>query len=153
MRGGYYSMNELHGYMPASIPKPLGYGKFNAEDPSTYYIYNFIRFKEKNLDAQILCTGIVNLHRSSTSTHGKFRFHVRTCNGRTPQPTQWEDSWTSLFTKMITYIISEDIKINGPWPEFERLGESITRVVIPRLIGILEPDGRYIKPCLTYEDL
>ena len=154
MRGEYYSMNELHSYMPASIPKPLGYGKFNAEGPSTYYIlYDFIKFKEKDLDAEILCTKIVNLHRSSTSPKGKFGFHVRTCNGRTPQPTEWDDSWTSFFTKMITYIMAEDIKINGPWPEFERLGESITRVVIPRLIGVLERDGRYIKPCLIHGDL
>ena len=77
MQDEYYSMNELHGYMAASLPKPLGYGKFIAEGPSTYFIlYDFVKFKEKDLDAEILCTKIVDLHRSSTSPNGKFGFQV-----------------------------------------------------------------------------
>ena len=83
----------------------------------------------------------------------KFGFHVRTCNGRTPQATEWDSSWTSFSAKFVVQVMAEDFKTNGSWPELERAGaRMMVSHVIPRLVGALETEGRNVKPCLIHAD-
>ena len=51
------------------------------------------------------------------------------------------------------HILSEDLRINGPWPELAQVGATTISRVIPRLIGALEREGRNVKPCLIHADL
>lgn len=154
MEGEYWAMTELYKTIPEACPKPLARGKFETESPATYFfLCNFVDMSNQVPDPDRLCACIIELHRKSLSPTGKFGFHVRTCNGRTPQATEWDSSWTSFFTKFMVHVMAEDFKTNGPWPELERVEERIVSHVIPRLIGALETDGRSVKPCLIHADL
>ncbi len=147
-------MTELYQVIPSSIPKPLAHGKFVTEEPPIHFLLSeYVDMTKDNSDPEILCAKIVELHRKSVSPKGKFGFKVWTCNGRTPQAVEWDDSWTSLFRKMMIHVLAEDIKANGRWPEYERVGKTIFSDVIPRLIGALERDVRGMEPCLVQGDL
>ena len=154
MEGEYWAMTELYTTIPAAIPKPLARGKFKAKTPATYFfLCEFAEMSNQVPDPDRLCARIIELHRKSVSPTGKFGFHVRTCNGRTPQATEWDISWTSFFTKFMVHVIAEDFKTNGVWPELEMTGARVISHVIPRLVGALESDGRSVKPCLIHADL
>ena len=45
-----------------------------------------------------------------------------------------------------------DIEANGVWPELEAAAEQVITGVIPRLLGILQSDGRELKPSLIHGD-
>lgn len=154
MEGEYWAMMELYKTIPTAIPKPVARGKFKSECPPTYFfLCEFMDMSNQVPDPEKLCAKVVELHRNSVSPTGKFGFHVRTCNGRTPQATEWDSSWTSYFTKFMVHVMFEDVKANGSWPELEAVGEILIYQVIPRLIGALEKDGRSVKPCLIHADL
>ena len=154
MGGEYWAMMELYNTFPAAIPKPLARGKLRTEDPATYFFLSeFAETSDQVPDPDRLCALISDLHRKSVSPTGKFGFYVRTRNGRTPQATEWDSSWTSFFAKFMVHVMAEDIKTNGSWPELERTSARIVSHVIPRLIGALESEGRCVKPCLIHGDL
>lgn len=97
---------------------------------------------------------IADLHKTSVSPTGKFGFHLPTYDGWQPQEVgQWEDSWATCFTTLLKGLWELDAKMNGNWSELDTAMETTLSTVIPRLIGILERDGRSIKPCLIHGDL
>ena len=154
MEGEFWAMTELYKTIPTAIPKPLARGKFQIGNPPTYFfLCDFVDMSNQVPDPDKLCALIIDLHRNSVSPTGKFGFHVRTCNGRTPQAVEWESSWTTCFTNMMVQVMADDFETNGPWPELEQVGASIISRVIPRLIGAVERDGRSVKPCLIHADL
>ncbi len=154
MEGEYWAMTELYNTIPSAIPKPVARGKFKTENPATYFfLCDFVDMIDQVPDPDALCARIIELHRNSVSPTGKFGFHVRTCNGRTPQATEWESSWTSFFTKFMVHVLAEDVKTNGSWPELDQVGERTISHVIPRLLLPLESDGRSVKPSLIHADL
>jgi len=154
MEGEYWAMTELFKTIPTAIPKPIARGRFQTERPPTFFfLCDFVDMSDQVPDPDKLCALIIDLHRNSVSPTGQFGFHVRTCNGRTPQAVEWESSWTTCFTNMMIHVIAEDFNTNGPWPELERVATTITSRVIPRLIGAVERDGRSVKPCLIHADL
>ena len=139
MEGEFWAITELHKTIPANIPKPIARGKFDKGSPATYFfLTEFIDMSDQAPDPNRLCSTIVDLHRNSVSPTGKFGFHVRTCNGRTPQATEWDNSWTSFFAKFMKHVLAEDVKTNGTWAELEKFGQRTVDLVIPRLIGALE---------------
>ena len=154
MEGEYWAMTELYKTMPSLVPKPLARGKLQSESPETYFfLCDFVDMSDQLPDPDRLCTSIAELHRNSISPTGKFGFHVRTCNGRTPQATEWDSSWTSFFTKFMSHVMTCDFETNGPWEELEKVEQRTLSYVVPRLIGALEADGRSVKPCLIHADL
>ena len=154
MEGEFAAMTELYNTMPSFVPKPLGHGKFRSPDPPTFFfLCDFVEISGGLPDPEKLCARLAALHRDSMSPTGKFGFHIRTCQGKTPQATEWESSWTTFFTKSMTYMMELDFATNGPWEDLERVEERTLSHVIPRLIGVLEKDGRSIKPCLIHADL
>ncbi|KFY94424.1 hypothetical protein V500_03272 [Pseudogymnoascus sp. VKM F-4518 (FW-2643)] len=77
-----------------------------------------------------------------------------TYDGWQPQEVgQWDDSWTSCFARLLKGLWELDAKMNGNWTELDTAMETTLAEVIPRLVGILERDGRSIKPCLIHGDL
>ena len=139
MEGEFWAMTELHKTIPANTPRPIARGKFEKETPPTYFLLcEFMEMSDELPDPERLCVLVNELHSNSVSPTGKFGFHVRTCNGRTPQATEWDDSWTSFFTELLEHAVAEDAKVNGAWTDMERVGQRLLEVVIPRLIGALE---------------
>ena len=154
MEGEYAAMKELYTTMPSFVPEPLGQGTFHSPDPPTFFfLSDFIEMSGGLPDPENLCARLAALHRDSVSPTGKFGFHIRTCQGRTPQATEWESSWTTFFTKSMDYMMKLDLATNGLWEDLERVEKKTLAHVIPRLIGVLEKDGRSIKPCLIHGDL
>jgi fructosamine-3-kinase len=82
-----------------------------------------------------------------------FGFHTTTCQGATPQDIKWESSRTIFFTKLLQHILARDTNVNGPWTDLEVLSQRAIDIVIPRLVGVLERDGRNVKPNLIHADL
>ena len=99
------------------------------------------------------CSRLAQLHHTSESPTGKFGFHVTTCHGRFPQLVEWESSWTSFVTKPLGDVLCRDLAKNGPWPALEKMSHRVLTAVLPRLLGILESEGRTVKPSLIHGDL
>lgn len=97
---------------------------------------------------------IADLHKKSVSPPGKFGFHLPTFDGWQPQEVgQWDDPWTSCFARLLKGLWELDAKMNGNWTELDAAMEATIAEVIPRFVGILERDGRSIKPCLIHGDI
>ncbi|KAG6988860.1 hypothetical protein G7Y79_00069g096520 [Physcia stellaris] len=154
MQGEFNAMKEIHKTMPEFVPKPLSWGKYRVGNPDTYYfLQEFLEMSNRLPEPKQLCSKLAQLHKNSVSPTGKFGFHVTTCNGRTPQEVSWESTWTLFFSKLLRHVANIDFEVNGMWEALEILENRIFGQVIPRLIGILESDGRSIKPCLIHADL
>ena len=139
MEGEFWAMTELYKTIPTNIPRPVARGRFERQTPPTYFfLCEFVEMLDDVPDPSRLCSTIANLHKISVSPTGKFGSSVHTCNGRTPQATEWDGSWTSFFGGMMKHVMAEDFKTNGVWLEMENIGQKIVDLVIPRLIGALE---------------
>ncbi|KAI4663029.1 uncharacterized protein J4E79_004341 [Alternaria viburni] len=82
-----------------------------------------------------------------------FGFHVPTVCGKFVRTTKWEKTWTACFTNLLNDVIKYDNETNGHWPEFDAACKQVIAVVIPRLLGALQSDGRNIEPVLIHGDL
>ncbi|MCJ1232159.1 hypothetical protein MMC14_000108 [Varicellaria rhodocarpa] len=154
LKGEYYAMVELWKTVPSLVPKAIGYGKFKVESPTTYFLLiEFVNISDRLPDPAKLGAQIAELHRTSISPTGKFGFNVPTYDGRLPQTVDWDSSWTSFFGNLLRGILELDIKVNGKWNDLEEMVEKTVNIVLPRLIGILESNGRTLKPCLIHGDL
>lgn len=58
-----------------------------------------------------------------------------------------------LYRKQLENMIRMDLEKHGEWPEFSRICGLILDIVIPRLLGPLQSNGRIIKPCLIHGHL
>jgi protein-ribulosamine 3-kinase len=154
MEGEFNAMTELYKTMPSFVPKPLTWGKFKLSSPETYFfLCDFIDMDDRLPDPMQLCSRLAHLHRTSVSPTGKFGFHIPTCHGRYPQQVEWDSSWASFFAKLLADALRLDIEMNGRWKELERVSDRVLTRVIPRLLGVLQAEGREIKPCLIHGDL
>ncbi|KAI4212673.1 MAG: hypothetical protein LQ351_004564 [Letrouitia transgressa] len=154
MEGEFNAMTELYKTVPSLVPQPHAWGKFKIQQPSTYFfLCDFIDMRNQLPDPARLCSRIAELHRVSVSPTGKFGFHISTYHGKYPQSVQWNDNWASFFKNLLQDALRADLEANGPWPEFEKVSERTLNKVIPRLLGVLQENGRIIKPSLIHGDL
>jgi fructosamine-3-kinase len=154
MEAEHNAMVELYQTMPTFVPKPHTWGKYREIHVNTYFFLSqFVEMSDRVPDPNQLCSKLAQLHRNSVSPTGQFGFHITTYQGRSPQATAWESSWTTFFTKLLKFAIDLDFKTNGPWEELDILEKRVISQVIPRLIGNLERDGRSVKPCLIHGNL
>ncbi|GAW17445.1 hypothetical protein ANO14919_069020 [Xylariales sp. No.14919] len=72
---------------------------------------------------------------------------------RLERTVTWEKSWAASFTHQLKDVIGYDNETNGAWPELEAACNQLIDKVIPRLLGVLQSDGRDIKPSLIHGDL
>ncbi|KAL8962675.1 MAG: hypothetical protein Q9193_000957 [Seirophora villosa] len=87
------------------------------------------------------------------SPNRKFGFHVPTFHGNLPTYTDWEASWTVVYTKILGRAIDIDQSKSDPGPAFTAVRKLLFDYVIPRLLDPLSGQGRSIKPCLVHGDL
>jgi len=154
MEGEFNAMSELYKTMPSFVPKPYAWGEVKRPDPRTYFfLCDFIDMSNQLPEPDQFCARLAELHRISVSPTGKFRFHIATCHGKFPQFVNWDSNWASFFSKLLADILQLDLEQNGRWKELENVSERVLTHVIPRLLGVLQANGRVLKPCLIHGDL
>ncbi|CAJ2501121.1 Uu.00g039740.m01.CDS01 [Anthostomella pinea] len=131
--GEWESSRYIHGIMPDFIPTPLGFGKYKAKGPATYfYLSDFVDMDVTTApDPMEFTTRLANMHQISRSPTGKFGFHITTCDGKMAHTVEWQDSWAEFYKKLLLGVCE----------------------VIPRLLGVLQENGRQIKPSIIHGDL
>lgn len=155
LNGEYESSKIIHGLMNDFLPKPFGFGKYKTPYPATYfYLSEFVDMDVTTApDPAEFTKRLAQLHQASNSPSGQFGFDVQTCDGQVAHTVDWQDSWATFFTKLLVGVCEKDLVTNGPWPEMERATKQLVNVVIPRLLGPLQADGRVLKPCIIHGDL
>ncbi|PGH14323.1 hypothetical protein AJ79_03145 [Helicocarpus griseus UAMH5409] len=154
LKGEYTGMLELYNTAPHMIPKPYGWGRVASEPCLFFYVCDYIPLTQAMPDPVKLAKLVADLHKNSESPTGKFGFYLPTYDGWQAQDVgHWDDSWTSCFARLLKGLWELDADMNGHWDELDSAMEITLGKVIPRLIGILEQDGRSIKPCLIHGDL
>ncbi|KAL9122772.1 MAG: hypothetical protein Q9187_000670 [Circinaria calcarea] len=138
--------------IPTLVPKPYGYGQFYSKE-MYFFLCQFLDISDRLPDPVRLGARLAELHQTSVSPTGKFGFHVPTYDGKLPQIVGWDSSWSSFFGNLLAGILRLDVKVNGTWKELEDIVEKTIVRVIPRLLGVLESNGRTVKPCLIHGDL
>ncbi|KAK2017515.1 hypothetical protein LZ32DRAFT_614231 [Colletotrichum eremochloae] len=101
-----------------------------------------------------LCYRIATIHRDSVSPiPNKFGFPTYTYHNNIPQLADWDSDWARFFAKMLKHACELETATHGPWlsrhPGFATLFEQ----TIPRLLGALQSEGRFIKPSLVHGNL
>jgi protein-ribulosamine 3-kinase len=154
LEGEFKAMSELFKTMPTLVPRPFAWGKLQLQSPPTYFfLCEFVNISDSLPDPVKLGKCLAELHKESVSPTGQFGFYVPTYDGRLPQITDWESSWTLFFGRLLAGIYQLDIDTNGTWKELDDMMDQTLRHVIPRLLGALESNGRTVKPCLIHGDL
>ena len=155
MRGEYTSVTEILKVVPGLLPAPRGWGKFkNADSPTYFYLSNFVEIDVVSApDPSQFTARVAQLHQTSTSPNGKFGCHVATCEGKMAHTVEWEESWAAFYAKLLRGVAKLDTEANGPLPKLEAAIDNVVERVIPRLLGVLQSDGRHLNPSLTHGDL
>ncbi|KAI1879633.1 hypothetical protein JX265_002587 [Neoarthrinium moseri] len=154
LKGEFIGMAELHRLAPEMVPRPIAQGKLEVASPATYFLLiEFKNFIPGLPDAAKLGARLAALHERSESPDGKFGFHVQTYDGARLQAIAPDSSWTSFFSKLLAEAYRQDAETNGVWPELALVHSRVQSHLIPRLIGVLESEGRTVKPTLIHGDL
>ena len=154
IEGEFCAMSELYKVAPAFTPRPHLLGTCPlGSDTAHFLLSQWIDMENSMPEPNQLCSKSAQLHLNSASPTDQFGFHVATCQGRTLQAVDWARSWTTFFAALLRRVTRLDFEINGDWDALQKLEERVISDVIPRLIGILEEDGRSVKPSLIHADL
>ncbi|KAI3393387.1 hypothetical protein diail_4316 [Diaporthe ilicicola] len=152
--GEYTGMKELYKSAPTLVARPIGWGKLKSMVPPTYFL--LMEFRDLVLglpNPAKLGKGLAEMHMNSESPTGMFGFGIQTFDGARLQSVAWDPSWTSFFSKLLAEAYRQDTETNGEWPELKLVFERVQSHLIPRLIGVLETDGKSVTPCLIHGDL
>lgn len=153
MKGEFTSLCTIYDIFPDRVPKPFGWGELKST-PGTYFVLmDFLQLDSSLPDPAEFAQVVTDLHKGGTSPNGKFGFSIPNCHGKKVQEHYWDDNWCRYFTNLITAFFDEEIRINGPYPEFERAFGILRQHVIPRLLEPLQAEGRTLTPSLVHGDL
>ncbi|KAI3393017.1 hypothetical protein diail_4896 [Diaporthe ilicicola] len=150
--GEFACMKELEGAAPSLVPKAKAAGKC-IDSEGAFFLCDYLEIDHRPANPEQLGKKIAELHRASVSPTGNFGFHLTPYDGKLPLAAEWDSSWTSFYTKLLSGVYELDRKVNGPWPELDDAMELTLKTVIPRLLDRLTEDGRAVKPCLIHGDL
>lgn len=100
-----------------------------------------------------LMSRLAEMHTNGNSPNGMFGFPVQTTCGIQARTATWTKTWAECYKIQLMDVIKYNNKTNGPWPEHELACKQLLDVVIPRLLGALQSDGRVLKPSLVHGDL
>ncbi|TAQ85529.1 hypothetical protein B7494_g6129 [Chlorociboria aeruginascens] len=151
--GEYVSMATIKAVAPDLVPTPRGRGKFKSSE-TYFFLGDFIEMDPTVIPTpEQLTSRLVELHRSSPSPNGMFGFPVTTFDGPSSQLVGWEKSWAKFWSKLFRHVLDINNESCGVWPELEIVAKQLIDVVVPRLLGTLQSDGRQIQPVLIHGDL
>lgn len=152
--GEYHSLRLIASNPATSSPKPVSWGKYQFDgQPETFFVVS--TFHDMDLetapDPARFAAHTAAMH-DVTSPNGKFGFEVTTACGRVERTVAWESSWAVSFSHLFRNAFEADIATNGSWPAFDLAYNQMLELVIPRLLGALQSDGRHIRPALVHGD-
>ncbi|CAG8973757.1 hypothetical protein HYALB_00007707 [Hymenoscyphus albidus] len=155
IEGEYHSVVAIDSLVPGLVPKAIGWGSYGTSGRTTFfYLGDFVVMDlDSPPDPTRFASLIAELHRKGASLNGLFGFPVATVCGKMQRPVSWEQSWAKSFTNHLQAIIDYDNKANKPWHEYDAACKQLIEVVIPRLLGVLQTEGRQITPTLIHGDL
>lgn len=155
MEGEYHSVSAINAVVPGLSPQAAGWGQYDVGDTAYYFFVG--DFHDMDLaaapDPVEFAAQVAALHQGGISPNGMFGFPVTTVIGKMERTVTWESSWATSFTHQLKDVIKFDNDTNGPWPELDAACNQLIKVVIPRLLGVLQSDGRQITPTLIHGDL
>ena len=154
-KGDFHSASAIYNVVPALLPRAAGWGEYHDGGSQVYFFLGDFHDLDFTIapDPVKLTAQIAELHQRGTSSSGMFGFPVPTVCGRMERTVTWEKSWARSFTHQLRDVIKYDNETNGPWPEYDAACKQLIDVVIPRLLGALQSDGRTITPALIHGDL
>lgn len=154
MNGEFQSANDIDNACPGLVPKAIGWGKYINGDATVFFFLG--DFHDMDLSTAPEPAGfaakIAEMH-SSTSPNGLFGYSVPTVIGIMERTVDWETSWAKSFTNQLQDVIGYDNETNGVWPALDAACRQLIDAVIPRLLGVLQTEGRQIAPALVHGDL
>ena len=154
LEGEFNSMCELYKTAPKFVPKPYTWGKLTVSSPDMYYfLCDFIEMTSQTPDPFQLCTKIVQMHQASKSPTNQFGFHINTCQGNLPQQTTWNPGWVDFCIQLAKGAMQLKRVRNGTWKNLEQVVDHLIIHVVPQVLGLLEAEGRVVKPTLIHGDL
>ena len=153
--GEYHSASAIAALVPGLVPKATGWGEFQSSESQVFFFLGDFHDMDFSVAPEPVhfMSQIAELHRKGTSPNGMFGFSVATVCGRMERTVTWEKSWAKSFTHQLKDVIGYDNAANGPWPEYDVACKQLIHVVIPKLLGALQSDGREITPTLIHGDL
>lgn len=165
-------MRALHAVMPELVPRPVGMGKYEADQdqdqaaaassPDTSTWFFLCEFKDMipitathKPDLSQFTALIAQLHHRGVSPDGKFGFPVPTYGGRLPMQHPVSDTWEALFTNVLATTWDAEERTQGVDEEMRALRVAMMEKVVPRLLRPLEEEGTGGKlvPRLVHSDL
>jgi hypothetical protein len=155
MKGAFEAEQALYNYIPAVVPKPVGWGT-NARDPNThFYLCEFVEMYDQVPSAKDWATIVSVLHLASKgkSSTGQFGFHVTTHLANVPINNLWNPSWEVFWAQQMRSLFDQEESVNGRDEALAELRAAYFDKAIPRYLGPLESEGRSITPCLLHSDL
>ncbi|KAK5309137.1 hypothetical protein LTR70_010576 [Exophiala xenobiotica] len=154
MNGEFASMSAIAQYLPEFVPRPCAWGQFERGPADTYFfLLEFVDIATGAPEPKLFCSQLARLHTESVSPTGKFGFHEISCHGPNWQNTEWHDSWSAYFTRLLDQFFYRDVEHNGHNESYEEQYETLKNVTIPRILEPLQSEGRVLKPSLIHGDL
>ncbi|KAK2615019.1 hypothetical protein N8I77_001798 [Diaporthe amygdali] len=155
LRGEYESSKFIWNLMNDFLPKPYGFGRYKVSHPPTYfYLAEFVNMNVTTApDPAEFTQRLAQMHKMSKSPTGKFGFTTQTCDGQIAHTVDWKEKWSDFYRELLMGVCKKDVETNGPWPEMELAAKHVADVIIPRLLGPLQENGRTLKPCIIHGDL
>lgn len=151
-QGEFESLKAMYAIVPTFIPEVYKWGHLKS-GPGYFLLAEFRQVGQQPPDPPRFTMRVAELHYNSESPNGKFGFHVPTFHGNLPTYTDWEASWTVMYTKILGRAMDIDQSKSDPGPAFTAVRKLLFDYVIPRLLDPLSSQGRSIKPCLVHGDL
>lgn len=151
-QGEFESLQAMYNVVPTFIPKVYKWGRLKS-GPGYFLLAEFREVGQQPPDPHRFTMRVAELHYNSKSPNGMFGFHVPTFHGNLPTYTEWEESWTVMYTKILARAMDIDQSKSDPGPAYTALRRLLFDHVIPRLLDPLSSQGRSIKPCLVHGDL
>ncbi|KAG8158033.1 hypothetical protein KVR01_012305 [Diaporthe batatas] len=133
--GEFTSLARLYELVPSSCPKPYGWGEYENSPGSYFIIMDFLYLIPELPEESKISQLIAKIHQVTAA-----------------QPNQWDENWARFYANLLHVFYKEDMKSNGPYPEYERAHEILLEHTIPRLLGALQAEGRVLTPCLVHGD-
>lgn len=155
VEGEYHSAKAIDAIVPGLVPEPAGWGGYVKDATQEYFFLG--DFHEMHLltppEPLRFISQLAELHKRGKSPNGMFGFHVPTAFGKFERTVTWEKSWAKSFSNVLKDVIKYDNETNGPWPKYDVACNQLIELVIPRLLGALQSDGRDIVPTLIHGDI
>jgi protein-ribulosamine 3-kinase len=150
--GEYTATTAIHNAIPSLMAKPHTWGKLSTGD-DYFILFDYRNINQTLPDPDKFTSRLAELHRTATSENGMFGFPVTTCDGAVPHIVAWQKSWALFFADMLRGVLKFDTDTNGHWAELDDVFDRTISHVIPRLLGVLQSEGRELRPSLIHGDM